>query len=164
MSYVATSSPQADAAKAEAEAILSLMQTVKFDKQPAIEENDTVTTVLKDTKAFVRPLDALTKDLGKVHEQIAEVKDKLKDLRNQSDHSIATSRKANEIGNKIKDAKFSTKLGVLETRSADMTENIENAIKYNLEVPQLIEDLRDSYVNLGMLIIYTTSIDKNSST
>lgn len=105
--YIASSSPQTDAAKAEAEAIIASMQSVKFDHKPAIEENATVTTVLKDMKKFVRPLDKLNKDLGAVSKNIAEAKDKLRDLRNQSDYSISTSRKANEIGNKIKDAKFS---------------------------------------------------------
>lgn len=127
----ASSSPQTDAAKAEAEAIISAMQTVKFDHQPALEENATVSTVLKDMKKFVRPLDKLNKDLKGVSGNIAETRERLKDLRNQSDYSIATSKKANEIGNKIKDAKFSVKLGLLEEKASNMLEGKRRILIHN---------------------------------
>jgi hypothetical protein len=102
LQIIAVSSPQTDAAKAEAEAIITAMQSVTFDPEPALEENATVTTVLKDMNKFVRPLGRLSKDLKLVGDQIMEVKDKLRDLRNQSDYSIGTSKKANDIANKIK--------------------------------------------------------------
>jgi chromosome segregation ATPase len=128
------------------------MQQVKFENQTSIEENDTVTTVLKDVKAFVRPLEFLSRDLSRVREQIGEVKDKFKDLKNESDHSIATSRKANEIGRKIKDGKFSAKIGVLDTKASDMQENMEEAIELNKKIPGLVNNLTESYANLGVSV------------
>lgn len=150
ISVAASSSPQTDAAKAEAEAIITAMQGVSFDHQPALDENVTATTVLKDLKKFVRPLENLQKDLGKVSEKIKETKDKLEDLKANSANSIATSRKANEISNKIKDAKFSAKLAVLEKRATDMLENAAIGTELNAKSPEILQDLETSYIDLGI--------------
>lgn len=48
-----------------------------------------------------------------------------------------------------REAKFAVKLGVLENRAKDMLDNIENASYTNRDTMKLIDDLDNSYVELG---------------
>ncbi|ODM92460.1 Laminin subunit alpha [Orchesella cincta] len=141
-------SPQTDAARAEAEAIIATMQDVKFDPTKAQEENKTAGEILGDVQEFVKPIKALTMQLNEEGEKLVNVRDKLKDLRNQSDYSIDTSRRANEIMDKIKEAKFPVKIGVLEGRSKEMLDNIENATYTNRFTEALIDELDNSNLQL----------------
>ena len=91
----------------------------------------------------------MDQDLKKVAEKVGESREKLKDLRNQSDYSIQTSRKANEISTKIRDARFPVKISVLESKANDMLDNIGVATELNLKSPEILDKLELSYIDLG---------------
>jgi len=98
----AVSSPQADAARAEAEALIEVMQKVEFDPSEAKAENASATAVLKDIKKFVKPLNSLNKELDKKRKRIDDIKNKIQDLFTQIDNSMDTSIEANKIANQIR--------------------------------------------------------------
>lgn len=95
-------SPQTDAARAEAEAIIETMQNVRFDPTSAEAENKTAGEMLRSVQDFVQPITSLTKELNSESAKLLSIREKLRDLRNQSDYSIDTSRRSNEIMDKIK--------------------------------------------------------------
>lgn len=146
----ASSTPQADAARAEAEAIIAALESISFDHTPALEENSTVSKVIKEVTNFVQPLEQLNTDLHEIRDRVDETKDKLRDMRNQSDYAINTSRKSRDIGNKITAAKFYVKFNLLEQKAQTMLDNAAQADEMNRGTPEIQEGLRNSYYDLGM--------------
>jgi len=69
-------------------------------------EDQLATQVLRNITRYLRPITAFGKDQQKQAEEIVNIRNKLKDIRNESDYSVLNSDKANEISGKIKYVNF----------------------------------------------------------
>ncbi len=96
------SSPQTEAALTEAKTIVEALSRVKFTSDDIRAEKDLAEQVLRNITDYLKPITGFTNEQQKQSDNIINIRDKLKDIRNQSDYSVLTSEKANDISNKIK--------------------------------------------------------------
>jgi len=79
------SSPQTEGALAEARATLDLMAKVSLSGNESKTENGTATERLAQVKEFITPITQLTGELKKKADGIVGIRERLRDLRNESD-------------------------------------------------------------------------------
>ena len=78
------------------------MKKVTFNADDISKENIRAAGALANITEYVKPINSFSKEQQKQAAKIVSMRDKLRDLRNESDYSISTSDRANDISNKIK--------------------------------------------------------------
>lgn len=91
-----------DAARTEAQAIVDNLNNVLFNASEVEQEQNNAEKALRDIKDYVAPVKLITAEVRKDSEKMAQIKNKLKDIRNQTDYSLQTARKANAISKEIR--------------------------------------------------------------